>query len=44
LFGSDPGTCANIEHPLNAPRQKIIDQLIRVTRPTRIVDSRCGTK
>jgi hypothetical protein len=44
LFGSDPRTRANIEHPLSAPREKVIDELIGVARPTRIVDPRRGTK
>jgi hypothetical protein len=44
LFGSDPGARANVEHPLSAARQKVIDELIGVARPTRIVESRRGTK
>lgn len=44
LFGSDPGASANVEHPLSAARQKVIDELIGVARPTRIVESRRGTK
>ena len=44
LFGSDPGTRANIEHRLGAVRQEVIDQQVGVARPTRIVDSRRGTK
>lgn len=44
LFGSDPSTCANIEHRSSALHQKVIDELVGVARPMRIVDSRCGTE
>ena len=44
LFGSDPRTRANIEHRLRALRQEVIDQLVGVARPTRIVDARRGTE
>jgi hypothetical protein len=44
LLGSDPGTGANIEHRLSTPRQEVIDQLVGVARPARIVESRRGTK
>jgi hypothetical protein len=44
LSGSDPGTGANIEHPLSAPRDEVSDQLVGVARPTRIIESRGGTK
>jgi hypothetical protein len=44
LLGSDPGARANIEHRSSALRQKVIDELGGVARPTRVVDSRCGTE
>src|SRR4029077_1988260 len=44
LLGSDPGARANIEHRSSALHQEVIDELGGVARPTRIVDSRCGTE
>jgi hypothetical protein len=44
LLGSDPGTCANIEHRLRAMRQNVIEELGGVAGPTRIVDARRGTE
>ncbi len=44
LLGNDPGTRANIEHRLRSLHQKVINKLIGVARPMRVVDSRCGTK
>ncbi len=44
LSGSDPGTGANIEHPLSTPREEVSDQLAGIARPTRIIESRGGAK
>jgi hypothetical protein len=44
LLGSDPGARANIESRSSALHQEVFDQLGGVARPTRVVDSRCGTE
>ena len=44
LSGSDPGAGADVKHPLSTPRQEVVDQLAGVARPTRIIESRGGTK
>ena len=44
LLGSDPGTRSNIEHCSSAVHQKVIDESRGVARPTRIVESCCGTE
>jgi hypothetical protein len=44
LLGGDPGARANVEHPLRALHQKVIDELDRVARPMRVIDWRRGTK
>jgi hypothetical protein len=44
LLGRDPGTGANIEHRSRTLQQKVIDELVGIARPTRIVFTRCGTE
>src|ERR1700754_801548 len=44
LLRRDPGTRPNIEHRLRPAHQKVVDEFVRITGPTLVIDLRCGTE